>query len=70
MTNTLITRTFLDSDGIQQIAIFDTAQKPTDKELGLFIDESGIELIMQTPTNSAMKSKGKLILLGNCTIKR
>lgn len=70
MTNTLITRTFLDSDGIQQIAIFDTAQKPTDKELGLFIDESGIELIIPTPTNIVMTSKGKLILLGNSTIKR
>lgn len=64
MKNTLITRTIENTDGIQQIAIFDTAQKPTGKELGLFIDELGRESIVPECRHYANYSKGKLVFIG------
>lgn len=64
MTNTLITRTFLDSDGIQKIAIFDTAQKPADDELGLFIDDRGRDDIVPACKHYDRELVGKLIFIG------
>ncbi|MCU8086860.1 hypothetical protein [Shewanella sp. SM21] len=59
----LITRTLESTDGAQQIAIFDTAQKPVDSELGLFTDNEK-EFIAPKNKEDAMNIIGKLIFIG------
>jgi hypothetical protein len=62
MKKTLITRTFKNSDGIQQIAIFDTTQGIIGAELGLFIDNKGREQIEIKKENNILIAK--LVFLG------
>jgi hypothetical protein len=64
MKNTLITRIFKNSDGIQQIAIFDATKKPKDSEQGLFIDELGREHIVPACKHNVGRLAGKLIFIG------
>ncbi|WP_342171671.1 hypothetical protein [Shewanella xiamenensis] len=62
----LITRTLKNADGTQQIAIFDTAQEPTDADLALYIDQTnGTEVITHPTVKSILILKGKLIFLEN-----